>query len=118
MLAVSRPITVTIRGVIVLTEPSVYIQDATGGAEVSFAKKANLKNGDEVEVTGDAYLHGLSLRIENATARGISGVVPAPALSITPLQAAMGRYDGMFVALEGKLGEKISDTSPLGGISA
>jgi len=43
------------------------------------------------------------MQIENATERSIAGDVPVPALSITPLQAAIGRYDGMFVELEGKV---------------
>lgn len=106
LFAVAGPVDVTVRGTVVLTEPKVYIQDATGGAEVSFVNAASPKVGDEIEVTGDALLDGLSLSITNATERSISGVVPIPALSITPLQAAIGRYDGMFVELEGRLSAK------------
>ncbi len=103
LLAVSRPVHVSVSGTVTLTSPHVYIQDATSGAEVLFAQDTSLKLGDEVEVAGEAHLDGLSLRIENASEQSIAGVVPAPALSITPLQAAMGRYDGMFVELEGRL---------------
>ena len=103
MLALSRPVHTVVRGTITLAGPHVYIQDGTGGAEVQFQGSSPAKLGDEVEVTGDVRLNDLSLRIENATERSIAGVVPVPALSITPLQAAMGQYDGMFVELEGRL---------------
>jgi signal transduction histidine kinase len=106
LLAVAQPVQVTVRGTVTLTSPHVFIQDGTAGAEVRFARETSLKLGDEVEITGDAHLEELSLRIENATERGIGGVVPVPALSITPLQAAMGRYDGMFVEVEGRLDSK------------
>src|SRR5215469_5247414 len=103
LLAASRPAHVTVRGTVTLVTPHVYIQDATGGAEVGFAEQTSLKTGDEIEVTGDAHRDGLSVQIENATELSIAGVVPVPALSITPLQAAIGRYDGMFVELEGRV---------------
>lgn len=106
LLAVAQPVHVTVRGTVTLISPHVFIQDGTAGAEVFFAHETSLKLGDEVEITGDAHLQELSLRIENATERSMAGVVPVPALSITPLQAAMGRYDGMFVEVEGKLGSK------------
>jgi len=103
LLAVPRQVRATVRGTVILTTPHVYIQDATAGAEVLFPEDSSVKLGDEVEVTGDAHLEDLSLRIENAIKHTISGVVPVPALSITPLQAAMGRYDGMFVEVEARL---------------
>ena len=104
LLAVSRPVHVTVRGSVTLIAPQTYIQDATAGAQVVFREEPKLKLGDEIEVTGDAHREGLTVRIENATKRSIlRGVAPVPAFSITPLQAAMGRYDGMFVEVEGKL---------------
>ncbi len=113
LLAVSRPIPVSVSGTVTLTSPHIYIQDATAGAEVSFTQETSLKLGDEVEVTGEAHLDGLSLHIENASERSIAGVVPVPALSITPLQAAMGRYDAMFVELEGRLESKSRSSDPI-----
>ena len=106
LLAISRPVHATVFGTVTLASPHVYIQDGSGGAEVLLAEQSALKLGDEVEITGDAHLEELSLRIENASGRSIGGVVPVPALSITPLQAAMGRYDGMFVEVEGRLDSK------------
>lgn len=103
LLGASRPIHIRVRGTVTITSPGVYIQDATAGAQVVFARPTSLRRGDEIEITGDAHLDHLSLRIENATARTIAGVAPVPALSITPLQAAMGRYDSMFVEVEGRL---------------
>ena len=108
LLAVShRPVRVTVRGTVTLTTPRTYIQDTSGGAEVVFAEHGSLKLGDEIEVTGDAHREDLSIRIENAIKRSIAGVAPVPAFSITPLQAAMGRYDGVFVELEGKVDSKV-----------
>ena len=108
LLAVSRrPVHFTVRGTVTLITPRTYIQDASGGAEVVFAEHGALKLGDEIEVTGDAHREDLSIRIENAIKRSIAGVAPVPAFSITPLQAAMGRYDGVFVELEGKVDSKV-----------
>ena len=113
LLAVSRPVHANVRGTVTLTAPQIYIQDGTSGAEVHFAHESPLKLGDEVEVTGDAHLDELSLRIENASARSIAAAPPVPALSITPLEAAIGRYDGMFVELEGRLDSKSRRGDPV-----
>jgi signal transduction histidine kinase len=113
LLAVSRPVHASIRGTIILTAPHIYIQDATGGAEVRLGRDYPLKLGDEVEVTGDVHLDGPSLRIEKAAAENISGTAPVPALSITPLQAAIGRYDDMFVELEGRLDSRSQSGGPV-----
>lgn len=107
LLAVSRPVRVTVRGTVTLITPRTYVQDASGGAEVVFGEPTALKLGDEIEVTGNAHREDLSVRIENASKRSIAGVVPVPAFSITPLQAAMGRYDGMFVEVEGRVDSKL-----------
>src|SRR5262249_26617807 len=55
LLAASRPAHVTVRGTVTLVRPYIYIQDATGGAEVAFGEQTGLKTGDEIEVTGDAH---------------------------------------------------------------
>jgi two-component sensor histidine kinase len=112
LLAVSQPVHASVSGTVTLTSPHIYIQDGTAGAEVLLTEQSALKLGDEVEITGDAQLDELSLRIENASERSIAGVVPVPALSITPLQAAVGRYDGMFVELEGRLDSKPRPDNP------
>lgn len=106
LLAVSQRVHVRVRGTVTMTSPVIYMQDATAGAEVIFAHPTALRRGDEVEILGDARLQGLSLRIENATARSIAGDAPVPAVSITPLQGAIGRYDSMFVEMEGRLDSK------------
>jgi PAS domain S-box-containing protein len=103
LLAASRPVHVIVRGTVTLVAPHTYIQDETGGAQVAFGQQTALKTGDAIEVAGDAHREGLTVQIENATERSITGDVPVPALSITPLQAAIGQYDGMFVELEGKV---------------
>ncbi|MBB5346269.1 signal transduction histidine kinase [Edaphobacter lichenicola] len=103
LLAVSQPTHVNLRGVVVLTTPHIYVQDATAGAQVVLRNDSYLKIGDEIEVSGQATVDDFSVRIADATISGLAGVLPAPALSITPLQASTGNYDSMFVEIEGRL---------------
>lgn len=103
LFSVSRPAHVIVRGAVILTDPALYIQDSSGGVRVETAKPAPLKIGDEVEVEGDLYPHGLSAVIRNATERPLGGLAPIPPLSVTADQAATGAYDSMFIEVEGRL---------------
>jgi hypothetical protein len=51
---------VSARGVVILTEPVLYIQDSTGDISIPNAKGPLLKVGDEVEVTGTVEPHDFS----------------------------------------------------------
>jgi len=93
--------TVTVRGSVILTSPRVYIQDATGDVSIDLAHAPPLKIGDQVEATGILEPHRFSAVIRNASGRLLWQRSPAPPISVTATQAAMGLYDAMFIETEG-----------------
>lgn len=101
-----HPPIATIRGVVVLTSPALYVQDSTGGAAVVEAQANPLKVGDEIEVTGKAEPHDFSLVLRDAKVRLLWNRAPIPPLSITASQAATGAFDATFVELDGYLVSK------------
>jgi signal transduction histidine kinase len=106
LFSISKPAHAIVRGAVILTNPALYIQDSSGGVRVETADPAPLKVGDEVQVEGDVYPHGLSATIRHATEQPLGGLAPIPPLSITADQAATGAYDSMFVEIEGRVEEK------------
>lgn len=106
LFSVSSPAQVTVRGSVINTDP-LFIQDSSGGVEVRLKNKVPLRVGDEVEVEGNVYPHGLTATILNATARPLGGLEPPPALSVTADQAATGAYHAMFIDVEGTLQNKV-----------
>lgn len=94
---------VVVRGVVTLTEPDLYIEDATGGALVKHPSGRSVNVGDGVELTGDVHPLFYSARLDNAMLRVISTGAPAPPVSVTPWQAASGAYDARFIEVEGHL---------------
>ena len=97
----SRP--VTVRGVVVLTRPALYVEDSTGGVAVADPKGPPLKVGDEVEVTGEAQPGNFSSVLRNAQLRLLWAREPIPPVSVTASQAATGAFDATFIELEGRL---------------
>jgi signal transduction histidine kinase len=93
--------TVTVRGSVILTSPRVYIQDATGGVAVDLVQAPPLKIGDQIEATGKLDEHPFSAVIRDASGRLLWQRSPAPPISVTATQAAMGLYDAMFIETEG-----------------
>lgn len=93
----------SIRGSVVLTRPSVYVQDSSGGIEVQFDAATPLKIGDEVEVTGEVVVEKFSPVIRNARFRLLREAVPISPVVVTANQVATGSYDGSFVQVEGLL---------------
>ena len=91
------------RGVVILTEPVLYIQDPTGGVSIPNAKGPLLKVGDEVEATGTAEPHDFSASLTNATVHLLWAGIPDPPLAVTISQAATGVFDARFVELEAYL---------------
>lgn len=96
----------TVRGVVVLTAPEIYVQDSTGGVAVPNPNGPQLRTGDEVEVTGIVEPHAFSATLRNATVRTLWEHEPIPPVAITAGQAATGAYDATFVQLEGILLDK------------
>ncbi len=102
----SKPEIATVRGVVTLATPRLYLQDATGGVNVHVANAPLLKVGDEVEVTGESHPAAFSSTLEHATVRVLWEGTPVPPVSITASQAATGRFEAMFVEMNGRLSGK------------
>jgi signal transduction histidine kinase len=99
----SNPGLVTVRGVVVLTEPVLYVQDSTGGAAILVSQAPPLKVGDEIEITGRPEPRDFSSVLRNASVRLLWARAPIPPFSVTASQAATGAFDATFVEVEGKL---------------
>ena len=98
--------TATVRGVVIMTSPALFVQDSTGGVSVPHADGLPLKVGDEVEVTGQVHPGDFSSTLEHAKVRVLWARTPMPAVSVTASQAATGSFDANFIELEGRLREK------------
>jgi signal transduction histidine kinase len=106
LLALAAPIKATIRGIVVLTSPALFVQDPTGGVAVHRSAATPLKVGDEVEVTGEVHASAFSLAIENAVVHLLWEGTPMPAVSVTASQVAAGNFDAAFIEVEGRLRSK------------
>lgn len=102
----SNTATATVRGVVILTSPALFVQDSTGGVSVPHPNGPPLKIGDEVEVSGEVHPGNFSSTLEHATARVLWARNPVPAVSVTASQAATGAFDTNFIELEGTLRSK------------
>ena len=102
----AKPASATVRGVVVLTAPRLYVQDTSGGVYISQYTGPLLKVGDEVEVTGQVHPGDFSAVMDHATAQVLWARSPMPPLSVTASQASTGRYDATFIELRGVLAAK------------
>ncbi len=100
--------TASVRGLVVMTNPVLYIQDSTGGVAVEPVDSPSLKIGDEVQATGESDPQGFSAVLRQARVRLLWEGSPAPPVSITANQAATGAFDAMFIQVEGRLKKKSS----------
>ena len=99
-----NPTTATVRGVVILTAPRLFIQDSTGGVYIPQPKAAPLlKVGDEVEVTGDAHPGDFSSTMEHAIVQVLWARTPMPPVSVTAFQASTGKFDATFIEVKGRL---------------
>ncbi len=101
----------TIRGVVILTSPELFVQDSTGGVAVSGGSLSEAKIGDEVQVTGQVESQYYSTHLRNATMGVLWPHTPVPPISIAAGQAASGAFDSMFVELQGSLRKKTRDST-------
>jgi signal transduction histidine kinase len=99
----TQPGMVTIQGVVVLTSPTLFVQDSTGGVAILQPQGPPLKVGDEIEVTGRPEPLDFSSVLRAAQVRLLWTRTPIPPLSVTASQAATGAFDATFVELEGYL---------------
>lgn len=93
----------TIRGVVSLTSPALYVQDSTGGVSVVPASAPSLKVGDEIQVTGAVEAHDFSSTLRNATVHLLWARTPVSPVSVTASQAATGAFAATFIEVEGRL---------------
>ena len=97
----SRPVIATIRGVVSLSSPALYVQDSSGGAAVVADSGPPLKVGDEVLVTGQVKARDYSATLDHARVHLLWTQTPMAPISVTPEQAATGSFAATFVELEG-----------------
>jgi signal transduction histidine kinase len=93
----------SIRGVVVLTSPVLFVEDTTGGVAIPNPDAPPLKVGDEVEATGIPQPKDFSSVLQNAKVRLLWAGTPIPPVSVTASQAATGAFDATFVEVEGHL---------------
>jgi signal transduction histidine kinase len=95
---------VTVRGVVTLVSPQLYIQDGSGGLIIdqSQVNKA-LQIGDTVDATGTAYVSGFSSALQRSTVRIVCSHTSVAPVSMTASRAAAGNFDGQFIEIEGWL---------------
>ena len=96
----------TIRGVVTITAPALYVEDSSGGVMVQKTSREPLRVGDEVEATGVVHPGDFNASLEDATVRVLWAGTPIPALSVTASQAATGAFDAEFIEVEGRLRAK------------
>ena len=94
---------VRLHGVVTLTAPYLYVQDAEGAILVRPVAPVRLNVGDEVEVTGDAVPKPFANAIERAHVRLLWTGTSVPPIAVTPSQAASGAYEAKFVETEARL---------------
>jgi signal transduction histidine kinase len=104
--SLGQPKTATIRGIVALASPALFVQDSTGGVEVRSVQPQALKVGDEVEVTGHVEARDFSSILKDATVRVLWEGTPTPAVSVTAAQAATGAFDATFIEVSGHLRQK------------
>ncbi|MBN9616186.1 MAG: sensor histidine kinase [Acidobacteriales bacterium] len=96
----------TVRGVVSRVGVPLYVQDRTGGIEVTFRSPApTLRIGDEVMVTGRLVPLRYSSRLKEAELVVLAPGVPEPPVSLTATMASSGNYDRVYVETEGVLRE-------------
>ena len=107
LLSSARATPAVVRGNVILTSPTLFIQDNTGGVSVPMPMSVpSLKLGDEVEASGLATPGDFSPVLEHATVRTLWDGTPIPPVTVTASQAAMGSFDATFIEVEGRLRSK------------
>jgi signal transduction histidine kinase len=107
LLAPDKPARVTVHGIVTLTSPMLFIQDAGGGLAIARSdERLPLEIGDEVEASGDLAPGDFSSSLKNASVRVLWSRSPVPPVAVTASQAASGSYDAVFVEIEGMLERK------------
>ena len=90
MSGIASPVT-TVRGVVVLMTPVLYVQDSTGGVAIPDPQSPPLRLGDEVEVTGRIEPNGFSSTLRDATVCPMWAGAPTPPLLSLRIKPQQGR---------------------------
>lgn len=106
LVSTAHSVVSTIRGVVSLTTPELYVQDSTGGIAVEASASPPLKVGDEVQITGTVKPGAFSSKLDNATIQLLWARTPVQPISVTASQAATGLFAAMFIDVEGVLRSK------------
>lgn len=94
---------VLLHGIVTLTSPALYVQDANGGVVVRDAHLPQLNVGDAVELSGKAELGTYSAAVVGGNVRLLWSSTPVPPIAVTPAQAASGAYDAQFIETEARV---------------
>jgi hypothetical protein len=104
LLSPNQPSRVTVHGVVTLTSPVLYVQDATAGLAIPNARTTKpIQIGDAIEAKGDAELHDFSSVLRDADVRPLWTHTPVPPVAVSPSQAATGAFDAQYIEVEGVL---------------
>ena len=111
---IARQERASIRGVVTITAPALFVEDSSGGVMVQKTSREPLRVGDEVEATGVVHPGDFSASLEDAAVRVLWAGTPIPAISVTASQAATGAFDGEFIEVDGRLrGKKVGPDDTL-----
>ena len=105
LLPITKQENTTVRGIVILTSPALFVQDSTGGLLVKESVPEPVRVGDEVEARGLCAL-AISARLWRTLLCGRYGGTPMPAISVTASQASTGAFDATFIEVEGRLRHK------------
>jgi signal transduction histidine kinase len=94
---------VTVRATLTLNGPVSYVEDSTGGAAVAGLAAQGLRIGDELLITGRAYETAAGLQLRNSRAELLWHGSPMPPLSVTAEDAALGKFAGLLIDVNGEL---------------
>lgn len=98
----NAPVTVVVRGIVILNHEGLVIEDRTAATEVRLSPAMPTALGDEVEVTGQMSLTPRPRIVNGQLRRLWNGSMPLP-LAITPDEAAEGENELFLVQTEAKL---------------
>lgn len=102
----STPVLATVRGAVIGTSPSLFLQDSNGGVAIHGNYDSRIRIGDEVQATGKVQPETFGAALDDAQIQLLWSGDPGPPLSVTTSQAALGTYDYEFVEIKGVLSER------------
>lgn len=93
---------VTVHATLTLNGDPSYVQDSTGGAKVDGLSTRGLRIGDQLLVTGHADDAEEGLILRDSRVDLLWHGSPVPPLSVTPDEAAQGKFAALLVEVKGR----------------